>query len=141
MTANELLKKQIEDVSYQLSKVLEGVDESALDFKIGPTAMTIREIVEHLCEVYTAVETESKGASHEWGSFSIEDKSWSNLTVHFQALRAKALEIVEAAEDEKAILNASAFVVAHDYYHVGQIATLRLATDPAWDPYSIYNHG
>jgi len=141
MTANELLNKQLKDVSFQLEKVLSGVTEDALDFKIAPSAMTIRQLVEHLCEVYTALEAESRGASHSWGTFRVEDKSWSNLTTQFTSLRSKAIEIASAAEDDKALLSASAYIVAHDFYHVGQIATLRLATDSTWDPYSIYNHG
>jgi len=141
MTANELLIKQLEDVTFQLEKVLEGIDESTLDFKIAPTAMTIRDQVEHLCEVYTAVEEESRGLSHAWGEFSIDDKSWSNLTEQFKALRSKSLEIVSAAEDDKGLLSASAFMVGHEYYHIGQLASLRIATDSAWDPFSIYRHG
>jgi hypothetical protein len=141
MTANELLNKQLEDCSYQLDKVLEGVAEKDLDFKVTPTAMTIRELVEHLCEVYTAVEEETRGASHSWGSFSIEDKSWQNLKAQLSALRSRALQIVRDAQEDKALLSGSAFLVAHDYYHVGQLATLRLATNPEWDAYSIYNHG
>lgn len=140
MTANDLLNKQLDDVSYQLDKVFEGVSEADLDFKVAPAAMSIREIAEHLCEVYTAVETESNGGSHSWGSFSIEDKSWSNLMEQFHALRANVLAIASNASDEKAVLNASAYLVAHDYYHVGQLASLRLATDSGWDAYSIYKH-
>ena len=128
-------------MSYQLDKVLTGVSDADLDFKIAPTAMSIREIVEHLCEVYTAVETMSKGGEHAWGTFSIEDKSWANLTAQYKSLRAKALAIAHAASDDKAINSASDFLVGHDYYHIGQLASLRLATDSTWDPYSIYNHG
>jgi hypothetical protein len=141
MTATELLNKQLDDVTYQLDKILEGVKESDIDFKIAPTVMSTREQVEHLCEVYTAVEEESRGVDHAWGTFSIEDKSWANLTSQFAALRAKALEIVSGAEDEKALIGASGFMIGHEYYHIGQLATLRIATDSAWNPYSIYRHG
>jgi hypothetical protein len=141
MTANELLKYQLEDVSFQLEKIMEGVNESDVDFKIAPTAMSIREQVEHLCEVYTAVEEESRGVEHAWGEFNIEDKSWSNLTSMFSSLRSKAIEVVSGAEDEKTLIGASGFMVGHEYYHIGQLATLRIATDSGWDPYSIYRHG
>lgn len=140
MTAKELLNKQLEDVSFQIEKVLVGVKESDLDYKVAPTTMSIREIVEHLCEVYLAVEEESKGGSHEWGSFSIADKSWSNLTSEFSAGRAKAVGIVLAGDDDKSLLSGTGYIVAHDCYHLGQLVTLRLATDPSWDAYSIYPH-
>jgi len=141
MTANELLNSQLQDATFQLEKVLEGVEEKDLDFKLASTSMSIRELVEHLCEVYTAVEVESKGETHSWGSFSIEDKSWANLTDQFKSLRSTALTIASGASDDNAILSASAFIVAHDFYHVGQLASIRMATDPTWDAYSIYNHG
>ena len=141
MTANELLKFQLDDVTYQLEKVLGGVQESTIDFKVAPTALSIREQVEHLCEVYTAVEEGSRGVDHAWGEFSIEDKSWSNLTTQFNTLRAQAIGIVADAEDTSTITQSSGFMVGHEYYHIGQLATLRIATDPAWDPYSIYRHG
>ena len=141
MTAIELLTYQLDDVGFQISKVLEGVKESDLDFKPVPTAMSIREQIEHLCEVYTAVEEESRGVEHAWGQFSVADKSWGNLTVVFASLRAKAVEVVSVPKDEKAYIAASGFMVGHEYYHIGQLASLRIATDPSWDPYSIYRHG
>jgi len=141
MTANELLNNQLNDVSYQIDQILAGVDEGDVDFKIAPTAMSIREQLEHLCEVYTAVEEGSRGVDHAWGEFSIEDKSWTNLTSLFASLRAQAIQIVSAAQDDKAITDASSFMVGHEYYHIGQLASLRIATDSAFDPYSIYRHG
>ena len=140
MTANELLNKQLADVSYQLDKVLDGVSESDLDFKICPTAMSIRETVEHLCEVYVVVEKESRGEKHSWGTYAIEDKSWSNLSSEFVRLRKVAVDIVSKAETDKEFETALAYILAHDYYHVGQLASVRLATNPEWDAYSIYNH-
>ncbi|MDR3692396.1 MAG: DinB family protein [Fimbriimonas sp.] len=140
MTARALLDKQIDDVTYQLTMVLEGVDEAHLDHKVVPTAMSIREQVEHLCEVYTALEEMSRGVSHEWGTYKVEDTSWPSLTALFKDLRAKAIVIVQTSDDEKTIMEGSGFIVNHDAYHVGQIALIRIAVDPSWNPYSIYNH-
>lgn len=141
MTANELLNKQLEDVTYQLGKILEDVKESDVDFKVSDGSMSMRELLEHLCEVYTAVEEESRGIEHNWGTFAIDDKSWSNLMAQYKTLRAKAIELVSGATDEKGLVSASGYIIGHDFYHIGQLATLRIATDPSWDPYSIYRHG
>lgn len=103
--------------------------------------MSIRELVEHLCEVYTAVEEQSRGVHHNWGGYSLEDKSWENLTATFTDLRSKAIEIVSTAESEKDFFTATDFMVGHEYYHIGQLASIRLATDPTWDPFCIYRHG
>ncbi len=140
MTAKELLEKQVSDVSYQLDKVLEGLTEEQLDYKVVPSAFSIREQVEHLCEVYTAVDALSKGQDHPWGEYSVEDKSWSNLTTLMFSLRAAAIALVTADERDETLLRGSAFIVGHDNYHVGQICTSRIAQDPTWNPYSIYNH-
>ena len=140
MTAKELLEKQIADVSYQLDKALEGLLEDQLDYKVVPSALSIREQVEHLCEVYTAVEAISKGQDHPWGAYTVEDKSWSNLTSLMSSLRANAIAIVTADDEDKTLLRGSAFIVGHDNYHVGQICTSRIAQDPTWNPFSIYNH-
>ena len=140
MTARELLVKQIEDVSYQLAKVLEGLTEEQLDVKFTPSAMAIREQAEHLCEVYTAVDTVFQGKEHSWGSYTVEDKSWANLTSLLTSLRSKAIEWVTSSEEDKVLLRGAGFIVGHDNYHVGQIASVRIATDPSWDPFSIYNH-
>ena len=141
MNAIKLLSHQLEDTTFQITKVLEGVKESDLDFKIGPTTQSIRGLIEHLCEVYTAVEEESRGEHHKWGSYSIEDKSWGNLINTFTTLRSRAIELVSSPESEQQLFSASDFMVGHEYYHVGQLASIRIATDPEWDPFSIYRHG
>lgn len=138
MTARELLNHQIEDAGYQLEKVLDGIDGS-LDSKLTPASMSPRETVAHLGECYTAVITETAGEKHQWGSYSPRTTEWPALWIEVQELRKQA----SAAALDKAgwESHASAFLPAHDYYHVGQLAALRLVKDADWDPYSIYNQG
>ena len=102
--------------------------------------MTARETLEHLCEVYQATVTESKGEKHPWGTYSIEDKSWSNLSSTMDRMRAQAVSDVTASEDDAALKSAVQFIVLHDAYHVGQLSLIRLEAEPSWDPYSIYEH-
>lgn len=135
MTAKELLKHQFDDAGYQLTKVVEGID-SSLDLKLTDKGMSTREIVAHLGECYTAILTESKGEKHSWGSYQPATTEWPALWNEVQGLREKA--IVAATEKEGWEDHASAFGPAHDYYHVGQIASIRLSQDAEWDPYSIY---
>ena len=140
MTAKELLIAQIDAVTYQIEKVLENLTEEQLDKRLDPSSQTIREQVEHLCEVYTAVDTIFQGKQHSWGQYSVEDKSWGNLTTLCWTLRAKAIEWVTSSDDDKTLNRGSDFIVGHDNYHVGQIASIRIATDSTWDPFSIYKH-
>lgn len=135
MTTSELLKHQFDDAGYQLTKVLEGIDDS-LDFKLNEGGMTPRETVAHLGECYTAILTETKGEKHSWGSYQPSTTEWPALWTEVQGLRSQAAAV--ASEKEGWEDHASAFGPAHDYYHVGQLAAIRIAKDAGWDPYSIY---
>lgn len=137
MTAQDLLKDQLDDAGYQLDKSLEGMSDHAMDQKATPTAMTPREQVAHLMEAYTAFNTSCEGGKHEWGSYQPSSMQMPALMEEFRSLRGKAVS--KALEgDEARMKEAHAFIVGHDYYHVGQLCQARLAADPQWDPYSIY---
>jgi uncharacterized damage-inducible protein DinB len=139
MTAKELLRYQLDDAQFQLEQVLAGLDGSHVDGKPVNTGMSMREMVVHLAEAYTATIKEAKGEKHEWGTFELPHESWQELVDTAFALRAEAVEAALSVEDEeKGMKNAHAFLVGHDYYHVGQLATIRIATDSDWNSYSIY---
>lgn len=140
MTTKDLLKQQMDDAGFQLEKALEGVNDAGADHKVCASAMSARETAEHLCEAYTAAAAAAAGNKHEWGSYSLEDKSWDNVMTTFRRLRSEAVAGVLAADEERAASLGSAFIIAHDYYHVGQLASSRIDSDGAWDPYSIYQH-
>ena len=55
MTANDMVQYEIEHVGGELRAVSEGMPEAGQDFKFTAEAMTPRQIIEHLCEVYQAV--------------------------------------------------------------------------------------
>jgi hypothetical protein len=138
MTAKELLQKQLDDAGYQLAKVIEGLPEELMDGRSCPSAMTPRDSLAHLCEAYQAAISGTQGVKHEWGTFKIEDTSTANLIKVFNEMRARAVEAVLASDDPKWLWGAHLYMVAHDYYHVGQLASLRVDQTPTWDPYSIY---
>src|SRR5689334_445661 len=98
MTATELLKDQLEDAGYQLSKVLEGMPEKGLDHKITPEAMTPREQVAHLCEAYEAYKVNGKGGKYEWGSYSAPSTDTAALNAEFAKQRLAAVD--QALADE-----------------------------------------
>lgn len=138
MTARELLTRQLEDSGYQLDQVLAGMTDADLDHRMTPPAMTPREQVAHLCEVYLAVLSELAGEKHAWGTFVLDDPTWSHLKGTFDDLRARAVAGVLGRDDERALHLACDFILGHDYYHVGQLAASRLVTQPEWDSYAIY---
>jgi hypothetical protein len=138
MTAQEMLQIQMDDAGNQLSKVFDGID-SSLDSKLVAEAMSPREVAAHLGECYQAVITETSGGKHEWGSYQPGTTEWPALWNEVMDLRKKAVVAALGAEGWEA--HASGFIPAHDYYHVGQVALLRLTKDSGWDPYSIYSQG
>lgn len=138
MTTQELLQLQFDDAGYQLDKVFEGLDAS-LDFRLTEKSMTPRETAAHLGECYVAMVKESNGEKHEWGTYEAPTTEWPAVWNDMKDLRAKATAAVNSKPGLES--SASSYIIAHDYYHVGQMVATRMARDPEWDPYSIYNFG
>ncbi|MES1228276.1 MAG: hypothetical protein ABUL72_06355, partial [Armatimonadota bacterium] len=107
------------------------------DARSNPEAMTPREVVAHLADCYVAVTDEAAGKEHEWGATVVSDNASEALAQMIQ-LRHEAIAALGTMPLEKANSTASNFIVLHDAYHVGQLATLRLHLG-GWDPMSIYN--
>lgn len=140
MTAHELIAYQMADCGYQLEKVFHGIDDSTADLKAGAHAMSPRETAAHLIECCQALLVEADGATYDWGSMQIEDQSWTNLMNTLTAKRKDVADKVAAGED-RALKLASAFMVIHEPYHIGQMAQMRIQHTEGWDPYSIYRQG
>lgn len=138
MTSKELLQHQFDDAAYQLEKVFDGIDDS-LDFKLTEQSMSPRETVVHLSECYVATVKDVNGEQHSWGTFQSSATDWASTWAEFNDLRAKATAAVLASDGAET--KGHAYIVAHDFYHVGQLCQVRLVRDPGWDAYSIYNHG
>jgi hypothetical protein len=139
MDAPEMMRRQLDDAGFQLSKALEGMNEQQLDHKIAPGAMSPREQLAHLGEAYQALITHCAGGKHKWGSFDAGDRAIEALSKRIWDLRKQAVDAALAHADDEHLKLAHEYVLAHDYYHVGQICASRLDTDPSWNVYSIYN--
>ncbi|MBX3120239.1 MAG: DinB family protein [Fimbriimonadaceae bacterium] len=136
--SHEHLKYALDQTKMQIEKVFEGFPEADLDAKLHDGAMSPRETLEHLCECYQAVLTDTEGGKHDWGSFSIADKSFANLLKQRDAMRAQAVEAALNEDDEHAAMYGFNYIALHDAYHVGQIVQLRLKLNPDWNAYEIY---
>lgn len=139
MTAAELLRYQLDDVGFQLTKCFEPMGDAQLDTKLSKQGMTPRETIEHLCEAYEACLSGFEGKKWEWGAYSIEDKSKENLIETLRQTRERAVAAATSGEGDKRLKEGHAYILAHDAYHVGQLCLINLMTMPDWDPYSIYN--
>lgn len=135
MDAVALIQNQVEESGYQLSKVLEGLAGEQWDAKLNDESMSPREAVAHLADCYAACQT-PEGQEYAWGSFAVPSDA-DEAVATMMAERQKAAAHVLAQPAERAGKLATAYIVLHDAYHVGQVAALRLQLG-GWDAYSIY---
>jgi hypothetical protein len=138
MTASELTRFQLEQTEMQLKACIEPMNDAQLDTRVTPQGMTPRETVEHLCECCEAFLAAEAGQKWSWGTYNLDDKSKEGLSSTFGALRAKVSAAAASSQDDEILKEAFSFLTAHDAYHVGQLALVHMATNPDWDPYSIY---
>lgn len=101
--------------------------------------MSIRAQVVHVAEAYLAIEAGSKGEKYEWGSYGDPGGSFESVVATVNGLRENAVSIaLEHLEEHPEY--ARDYLAAHDYYHVGQLVSLRSALDKEFNPFSIYRH-
>lgn len=139
MTAKELLNNLIQNAGFQVSQCCAGVTEEQADLKLNDDTMSFRVTIAHLCECYVAVQEAAAGKEHEWGTFTPRSSAFGPLLEEWNELRAQAKATV-VSDDDKLIGLGSDFIVGHDYYHVGQLVSLRRSFDKEWNSYSIYQH-
>lgn len=137
MTTQEFMNYQLNDVGNQLKGVFKDLPADAWDKRSTAEAMTPRETAVHLLECYEAFLVESEGKKHNWGTFKPEQTTSEYLLEEMVSKRGRCMDIAIKSTDPEVIKHASSFIIVHDAYHVGQLATLRLQLGE-WDPYSIY---
>lgn len=123
-----------------LAQTFKGLTNENAGTKIGGM-MTPKETVAHLAECYIAAKKETQGEKHEWGTYKPSNDSWDNLLDELGQTRKEAVDAILASGDDKALHAATEYVIGHDHYHIGQLCAMRMAMDPTWDSYSIYEQG
>lgn len=136
MTAHQLVLKQLGNAQNQVTQAIAGLDAEKAEARANELGMTIREQVIHLAEAATATVAAFEGRKHSWGSYAPEDTSWEGVQQAW--LTARTAAVAALTDSEEAIMEAHEFLVAHDYYHVGQICAARRTLEPSWDTYAIY---
>lgn len=139
MNAKELIESLLDESGYQFRACLNEVSEESFSASPLPGVMSLRECVGHVMEAYQAVITHVAGGKHSWGTYVAPSGSMSELLAAFDALRAEAvaagMSVFEASPEYL-----KDYVVLHEVYHVGQMASVRQALADGWEPYSIYRH-
>lgn len=135
----EPLAFALQQAGNQLSRAFEGLTPELWDTSLDPATMSPRVQVAHLAECYQAVLEKAAGREHAWGTMTIATENPEQLLAEWRTLRDRAVTAVldpSASTELKAV--GVDFILLHDAYHVGQLAMIRVARDPSFDPYSIY---
>ena len=137
MDTKDLIKYQVEASGKQVDRVLDGLAEDKWSTTAGG-CMSPSETVVHLTECYVAAQTHLSGGTHEWGSYKAEEEAPAELAAKMRSERTKAWDALLGSDAADVGETATQYLLLHDAYHVGQLATLRMGVDPEWDAYSIY---
>lgn len=140
MNSRDLILSGLAKVNVQVERVFEGLPVSSWNARVSEEAMSPLETVEHLCHVIFAFTTEvTTGEPFDWEQdFATGISDPLDLWDRFVADRARAVSMVSSSEDDVAFAHAFDYIILHEAYHVGQIALLRISTEPDWNPYSLY---
>ncbi|MBS1728318.1 MAG: hypothetical protein JST51_16480 [Armatimonadetes bacterium] len=137
MTGKAFAETLLEESDFQFMACLKGLSESDFEKKPVEHLMSMKECLEHMTECCLAVQTISRGEKHDWGNYKFPKGTMSELIALYQSERAKSSAIaLERFEEESHF--AKDFFIAHEFYHVGQMAAVRMALEPDWNMYSIY---
>lgn len=130
----------VHEMLAQVERALQDLPEALQNDRIHASAMSPVEVLEHLLQVRHAVETEIKGEKYDWSQpFS---SGIDGLSPKLEAVKARTAELLAKMDLTQNSIATIAldYFAAHDSYHVGQLCQLRMARQPEWDPYSIYQH-
>lgn len=122
----------------QVQAALAGLTEAQADSVSNPQAMSAKTTLLHLAECARAALTMKNGGEHEWGTGETTAASLAEANALYRRDRDALDQALSGEIDEKTLSVIGDFIVLHEAYHVGQLCTLRLSLDPAWDAYSIY---
>jgi len=137
MTGYQLVLKQLGHAQNQVTQAIADLDAEKAEARANDLGMTIKDQVNHLAEAATAALASFEGRKHSWGTYAPVDSSWEGAKQAWLEIRVAA--VAALTDNEEAIMHAHDFLVAHDYYHVGQICAARRTIDPSWDTYAIYS--
>ena len=101
MTTLDLLKFEIDEAGAQIERSIDGLGEADADYRVADHAMSFRELMIHLCDVYKAIPAQLAGAEYEWGSFAPPSTEWPALVETMKSMRLEAIKEVLADNDER----------------------------------------
>jgi hypothetical protein len=140
MNAQELIQYQLKTVGFQVERCFEGLPVALYEATVHHTAMSPRLILAHLLEVLEAVDLQLEGKDPQWGGYQANTTPFESLLKQYTARRKDTITRALESSEPQHLQILSNYIVLHESYHVGQLCGLRMAQDPTFDPFSIYQH-
>ena len=138
-------------------KHVEGLREEQWDWKPYPECKSIRETLMHLrVDDRAALASIQSGKEPDYEALSAEEaeqdaeKLLSALNESFETLLTEISQRYADAPldaeicifgDNKKLAVGVPYLSSEDFYHAGQVAFVRMASDPAWDYYTAIYSG
>jgi uncharacterized damage-inducible protein DinB len=139
MTPFSIVATSVENAGKTLSKVLQGFPAEAVTQRAHSSMFSTHEAMSHLTECYVAFESHIKGEEHQWGSFTSSTTQFDEAVEELFQTRSRVVQLLNEESDEAALTSALDYLVSHDWYHIGQLATNRQAFEPYWNSYALYS--
>ncbi len=139
MTPYTLVLASVETAGKTLQKILIDFPSDMANEKAHESMFTTHEAVNHLTECYFAFEAHLKGEEHQWGSFVSTATTFSDAVSELIQKRDHATKLLTQESDEATLTSALDYLVSHDWYHIGQLATNRQVFVPGWNSYALYS--
>ncbi|MBS1709218.1 MAG: DinB family protein [Armatimonadetes bacterium] len=131
-------------------KHLEGLTDEQYDWKPYAECKAVRETLTHLLWVdRAALDTMETGQMPTSMGIEVEDSSLPTMVGLLEESHRALVDYIAVTYqdapldapntlwgDDQKLINAVPYLASEDYYHAGQVAYVRLATDPAWDYYA-----
>lgn len=135
------------DAHEHFLKHLKDVREDQLDWRPDAACKTIRETLAHLTSDYRAMSQSLKsGGEPDYDSCQVTETDMNQLHAlmaeEFEGVCKYVASTFHSVDEEVCVFGwqmtlgkAIPLFCSEDYYHAGQVAYIRIATDPAWDYY------
>jgi uncharacterized damage-inducible protein DinB len=133
----------------QFLRHLKGMREEQWDWKPYPECKNVRETLAHLIGVdrcarasietgempdFRELEEPERDRAKLLGL--LDESHWDLIFLLEKKFSSTPLdEEIRIFGDTKKLGSALAYLTSEDYYHSGQVAFIRMATDPSWDYY------
>lgn len=133
-----------------LAKHLNGLTKEQLDWKPYPECKSIREIMRHLIvDDLAAIQSLGSDKEPEYDKFQVDETEFDDLMRRLVTTRQQLEDAICTYAQGKELGDQICiygwhfklgvgvpYLASEDYYHAGQVAYIRMATDPAWDYYA-----